>query len=92
MEAYVIPRRLDEPERWMFWTVDEALIMMAPLILGMMAGHLAAGAGIGIGGFLALRRAKGNGQANLGLYALYWFLPGVFGFKATPPSCVRRYV
>lgn len=92
MEAYMIPRRLDEPERWMFWTVDEALIMLAPSVFGMMAGFLAIGAGIGLAGFLALRRAKGNGQANLGLYALYWFFPNIFGFKATPSSCVRRYV
>ncbi len=92
MEAYIIPRRLDEPERWMFWTVDEALIIMVPLITGMMTGFLAIGAAIGIAGFVLLRRLKGNGQANLGLYAIYWFFPNVFQFKATPPSAIRRYV
>ncbi len=92
MEAFMIPRRLDEPERWMFWTVDEALVMLVPTITGMMTGFLIVGAGLGIGMFLFLRRIKGNGQANLGLYALYWFFPNLFGFRATPPSAIRRYV
>jgi len=92
MEAFIIPRRLDEPERWMFWTVDEALIMLVPVITGMMTGFLLVGAVIGIGGFVLLRRLKGNGQANLGLYALYWFFPNVFNFKATPLSAIRRFV
>ena len=92
MEAFIIPRRLDEPERWMFWTVDEALVMLAPLVTGMMTGYLPIGAVVGIGGFLFLRRIKGNGQANLGLYAIYWFFPNVFRFRATPPSVIRRYV
>ncbi len=92
MEAFIIPRRLDEPERWMFWTVDEALIMLVPVITGMMTSFLLVGAVIGIGGFILIRRLKGNGQANLGLYALYWFFPNVFNFKATPLSAIRRYV
>jgi len=92
MEAFVIPRRLDEPERWMFWTVDEALTMLVPVITGMMTGFLLPGAVIGIGGFVLLRRLKGNGQANLGLYALYWYFPNVFNFRATPLSAIRRYV
>jgi len=92
MEAFINPRRLDEPERWMFWTVDEALIMLIPVITGMMTGFLLAGAVIGIGGFVLLRRLKGNGQANLGLYALYWFFPNIFNFRATPLSAIRRFV
>jgi conjugal transfer pilus assembly protein TraL len=92
MEAFVIPRRLDEPERWMFWTVDEALTMLVPVITGMMTNFLVVGAVIGIGGFVLIRRLKGNGQANLGLYALYWFFPNIFNFKATPLSAIRRYV
>ncbi len=92
MEAFVIPRRLDEPERWMFWTVDEALTMLVPVITGMMTGFLLPGVVIGIGGFVLLRRLKGNGQANLGLYALYWYFPNVFNFRATPLSAIRRYV
>jgi len=92
MEAFIIPRRLDEPERWMFWTVDEALTMLVPVITGMMTSFLLIGTAVGIGGFLLLRRLKGNGQANLGLYAIYWFFPNVFRFKATPPSAIRRYI
>jgi len=92
MEAFIIPRRLDEPERWMFWTVDEALTMLVPIVTGMMTSFLLIGTAVGISGFLLLRRLKGNGQANLGLYAIYWFFPNVFRFKATPPSAIRRFI
>ena len=92
MEAYMIPRHLDEPERWMFWTIDEALVMMGPAATGLMTGFLLYGTIIGVCGFLVMRRLKGNGQANIGLFALYWFLPNVFNFKATPHSDVRRFV
>ncbi len=27
---YTILRRLDDPERWLFWTVDEAAALMGP--------------------------------------------------------------
>lgn len=92
MEAFLIPRRLDEPERWMFWTIDEALVMLIPLVTGMMMDFLLIGAVLGIGGFILLRRLKGNGQANLGLYAIYWFFPNVFNFRAAPLSAIRRFV
>ncbi|MFQ5535492.1 MAG: type IV conjugative transfer system protein TraL [Sphingomonadales bacterium] len=36
-------------------------------------------------------RAPGP-KENLGLYAIYWFFPNVFNFRATPPSAIRRYV
>ena len=32
---HTIPRRLDDPERWLFWTVDEAAALMGPALLGL---------------------------------------------------------
>jgi len=92
MEAYQIPKRLDEPERLAFWTLDEALVLIAPIGIGMIAGWMATGVVLGVGFYLALRKLKGNGSANLARFVLYWFLPPVFGFRVTPPSAVRRYV
>ena len=31
---HTIPRRLDDPERWLFWTVDEAAALMGPACSG----------------------------------------------------------
>ena len=32
---HTIPRRLDDPERWLFWTVDEAAALMGSALLGL---------------------------------------------------------
>ena len=90
---HAIPRRLDDPERWLFWTMDEAAALLGPAVLGLAANAFVTGLVAGASGWLLLRRVKRGGGANIALYALYWFLPGfVLGLKATPPSHVRRLV
>ena len=90
---HAIPRRLDDPERWLFWTMDEAAALLGPAVLGLAANAFVTGLVAGAAGWLLLRRVKRGGGANIALYALYWFLPGfVLGLKATPPSHVRRLV
>ncbi len=89
---HAIPRRLDDPERWLFWTLDEAAALMGPAVLGLAANHFVPGLVAGALGWLALRRAKRGGGANFALHALYWFLPGfALGLKAAPASCMRRF-
>ena len=70
---HVIPRRLDDPERWLFWTMDEAAALMGPAVLGLAANHFVAGLVAGVAGWLLLRRVKRGGGANIAHYALYWF-------------------
>ena len=90
---HTIPRRLDDPERWLFWTLDEAAALLGPAVLGLAANRFVVGLVAGVGAWMLLRRAKRGGGTNIALYALYWFLPGfVLNLKATPPSHVRRYV
>ena len=72
---HTIPRRLDDPERWLFWTVDEAAALMGPALLGLAANQFVPGLIAGVGGWLLLRRVKRGGGANIARYALYWFLP-----------------
>ena len=87
-----IPRRLDDPERWLFWTVDEAAVLMGPALLGLAANSFVPGLVAGVGGWLLLRRAKRGGGANVARFALYWFLPDfVLRLKATPSSHLRRF-
>ena len=90
---HTIPRRLDDPERWMFWTVDEAAALMGPALLGLAANHFVPGLIAGVGGWLLLLRVKRGGGANIARYALYWFLPDfALRLKGTPASHLRRFV
>ena len=89
---HAIPRRLDDPERWLFWTLDEAAALMGPAVLGLAANAFVTGLVAGGAAWMVLRRIKRGGGANIAVYALYWFLPGfVLGLKATPPSHLRRF-
>ena len=90
---HAIPRRLDDPERWLFWTFDEAAALLGPAVLGLAANRFVMGLVAGIAGWMLLRRVKRGGGANIALYALYWFLPAfVLRLRGTPPSHVRRYL
>ena len=89
---HAIPARLDDPERWLFWTLDEAAALLAPALLGLAANAFVTGLIAGLAGWALLRRAKRGGGADTALCALYWFLPGfALGLKAAPPSHLRRF-
>ena len=91
-DRFTIPGRLDDPERWLFWTLDEAAALLGPAVLGLAANAFVTGLIIGLCGWLILRRVKRGGSANIALYTLYWFLPGfVLQLKGTPGSHLRRF-
>ena len=89
---HAVPARLDDPERWLFWTLDEAGALLGPAVLGLAANAFVTGLVLGVSAWLVLRRVKRGGGANIVFAALYWFLPGfVLGLRGTPPSHLRRF-
>ena len=90
---HAIPSRLDDPERWLFWTLDEAAALLGPALLGLAANAFLTGLLAGLAGWALLRRAKRGGGADLCVCALYWFLPGfALGLRGAPPSHLRRFI
>ena len=91
-ERFAIPSRLDDPERWLFWTMDEAAVLMGPAMLGLAANAFVMGLVIGVGGWLALRRIKRGGRGGIAMHAVYWFLPGAaLRLQGAPASHRRRF-
>ncbi len=91
-DRFAIPARLDDPERWLFWTLDEAAVLMGPAMLGLAANAFLVGLAVGAGGYLALRRIKRGGRAGLLMHAAYWLLPGAaLRLQGAPPSHRRRF-
>ena len=62
---HTIPRRLDDPERWLFWTVDEAAALMGPALLRLAANQFVPGLIAGVGGWRLLRRGQHRTRAVL---------------------------
>jgi len=92
-DKYVIPSRLDDPERWLFWTLDEAAVLLGPAVLGLAANAFVTGLVAGLGAWALLRRAKRGGGADVAVSVLYWFLPDfASGFRGAPPSHLRRFI
>ena len=91
---WAIPRRLDDPERWLFWTLDEAAALLGPAVLGLAANEFVAGLAGGAGVWLALRRVKRGGGANVALLRAV-LVPArlraaASGHPGEPSSPVRR--
>ncbi len=94
VEPYYIPRHLDDPERWMFWTLDEAGALIVPFtILAVGYGYFLTGMAASLGLFWTLRKLKGSEQPNIVVYGAYWIFPRwVMRLKGTPDSAIREYV
>jgi len=87
-----IPRHLDDPPRFLFWDLDEAILFMLALILGMMADLIFAGAATGVVLVIAYGKAKSGRHRAFALHLMYWYLPVTLGFRRTPPSYIREYI
>lgn len=87
---YYIPKRLDDPERIGFWTMDEALSLVGPFAIGIMFQATVAGLVGAALCYFALKKVKGSDQPNAAMYAVYWHLPSrLLQLRFTLPSSTR---
>lgn len=90
-EKYYLPQTLDEPFRVFLLTLDELIVLLAPIFfLGFMMGAMVIGFIVGIGFLLSVKRLKGEQGHYFLIHLLYWHLPGIICYRATPSSCVRE--
>lgn len=93
MDKYYIPKSIDEPFRIYLLTIDEFIALVLPIILlGFILSQVLMGFIIGIGGFLLVKKFKGEQGHYYVVHLAYWYLPNVVKFKATPPSYIREYL
>ena len=92
-EKYYIPKHLDEPAKFVFWTIDEAIIMLVPMIMGIVQSYTITGIFLGLGFMVLWKRMKGRDQSNLLMYGGYWHLPSMlYNLKFTPKSFYRFFI
>jgi len=90
-EKYYIPKHLDDPPRFLLWTMDEAIVLMAPFMLGIIFSHVLLALMVGASLLLGMKKIKGNEGPNFLFNVMYWYLP-LRHFKRTPPSFIREFV
>ncbi|MBR9871452.1 MAG: type IV conjugative transfer system protein TraL [Gammaproteobacteria bacterium] len=92
-DDFYIPQYLDEPERFLFFTIDEAIVLIGPIFVCWMLNFILTGLVLGPAFLILLRKFKGSEQSNIARYAAYWYLPEeISKMEATPPSCIREFV
>ena len=92
-DKYYIPKTLDEPFRIYLLSIDEFIILVAPLlIIGFVLHQMIFGFVVGIGSLMLLKYVKGE-EGHFYLQKLaYWYFPQFIKFRLTPPSYVRDYL
>jgi conjugal transfer pilus assembly protein TraL len=87
-----IPKTLDNPRRFMFWSFNQYIIFMMPFGFGVVTHFLFTGLATGI--FLAWAFGRlSSGQARgFMIHLLYWFTPLGDSFKVIPPSSKRHFI
>ena len=93
MDRYYLPKMLDEPFRLYILTLDELCLLVLPILLvGFIFHQMLLGFMLGIGGLTLIKKFKGEQGHFYLLHLVYWYLPDIVQFKATPPSYVRLYL
>lgn len=87
-----IPRRLDDPPKFLLWDFDVVLVFLIFAGLGIVVNFPFVLGGLGLAAAYGLNKARAGRSRGYLLHLLYWHLPLRFGFRRTPPSAVRHFI
>lgn len=91
LAAFYIPKSLDEPEKILFFTLQEFGLFMAPFGVGMLLGHTIKGL-VCACALLVLYKKFNKSNLNI-VFLVYWYLPSwCLGLDYLVPSCYRIFV
>ena len=84
-----IPRYIDDQPTFLFWDVDEIIVICICIIVGMIIGKLTYLLLSGLVLSKGLGKLKQNKSEGYFMHVLYWY--GV-PMKGVPPSYMRSFV
>lgn len=92
MRDSYIPQNLDQPERYIIFTLDELLTAVGAIVTCTVLENFAVGLLMAAVLIWTIRKVKQGSSLQRVLWALYWLLPpNAFPLKATPPSYLRQF-
>ncbi len=91
-EATKIPRRLDDPLKFLLWDADVVGILFFAMGIGIITGFVVSMLIIGIGLTYGWSKFKSGKHKWFMLHGIYWILGMDLGAKRTPKSHVREFL
>jgi conjugal transfer pilus assembly protein TraL len=91
-DASLIPSRLDDIPKFMWWDFDVAMLFMSFFVFGLLSGWIISLALVGLVAAGFYRKAKAGQHRAYGMHLFYWHMPFNMGMKATPPSGIREFI
>ena len=92
MNTHYLFHHLDAPLRLLYWTLDEAMVLIMPAFLGLGFERPLLGLFLSGLGFWGLRQLKKRCGLSVLTHVLYWLLPSHKRFPHLPPSSIREVV
>lgn len=89
---YYIPHALDNPMRIIIWTIDEAMVILLPFMIGLWLDWLVSSLFISAIAYTLLRKLKKQHDAYYIVKMIYWYFPPVLYLKKTPHSFRRCFI
>lgn len=87
-----MPRHLDDPDKFLWWDFDQALVVVGVIGFSIVVNMIAVGSILGLVAGVVLGRLKSGRSRGYLVHTAYWFLPMDMGLKRTPPSHISRFV
>ena len=93
IQQHVILNHVDTPVRFLFWTKEEALLILCPFMIGATLDFIPLGVMTSLIHFYLIRIYKryfGKGQLQA---VKYWFFPhNPKRLPSFPPSYIREFI
>ena len=87
---YLIPKRLDDPMKVLFWDYDIFLCFVVGLAMGIAVGSMLLGLALGVGSAYSWSKARAGRHPGYAIHVVYWHTPFAL-FRRTPPSSRRVF-
>jgi conjugal transfer pilus assembly protein TraL len=85
-----IPRYIDDPPSFLFWEIDEVIVISLFVCVGILARILTIMLILGYFVSKILKKVKQTKSEGFFLHVLYWH--GFLTLKGCPPSYKRRFI
>jgi conjugal transfer pilus assembly protein TraL len=93
-ETGYIPKSLDAMEKFLWWEMDQAIIGILLIGMGVAAHMMFTGMMLGLAGAWGYGKLKAGKHPRFAVHILYWWMPAntIVRTRAIPPSDQRYFL